>query len=112
MTGVTQVVRCVTEQGRFGLIALLALLPAALAAAAAALLKLSPAEMDTLNNPVGPMPMPKFEFFNEQGQGGPSPTAAARWGPRRGGRRQGAAGLKRPTGAKVAWAQIASAWRG
>lgn len=63
MTGVTQVVRCVAEQGRFGLVALLVLLPPALAAIVSALARLTPLELDTFNNPVGGMPMPKYEFF-------------------------------------------------
>lgn len=61
MTGVTQVVRCVAEQGRFGLVALLAFLPPALQRVAARLACLSRAELDTFNNPLGPMP--KIEFF-------------------------------------------------
>lgn len=67
MTGVTQVVRCVAEQVRFGLVALLALLPPATVRAAMALLRLAPADVEVYENPVGAMPQSKYEMYQARG---------------------------------------------
>mmetsp|Transcript_15543 Transcript_15543/g.33740 ORF Transcript_15543/g.33740 Transcript_15543/m.33740 type:complete len:121 (-) Transcript_15543:165-527(-) len=69
MTGVTQVVRCAQRvfwHGRFGLLALLAQLPPSLQQMAQTVLMVRPGERDFLTNPIGDMPVPKLEFFQER----------------------------------------------